>query len=100
MRKAPFAPPNAIWLLAISLALAGWLHYLLGVDDNGNVMQVSPDPMLSELRAALQSVRLGVTESADAVIDSKGLAENVTVMFKKLLSGSGAARETLKNYLR
>ena len=56
--------------------------------------------MLSELRAALQSVRLGVTESADAVIDSKGLAENVTVMFKKLLSGSGAVRETLKNYLR
>ena len=101
-------------LVAIPLVLAGWLRYLLGVDDNGNAMQVSPDPMLSELQKALQSIRLGIPESADGVIepilDNKnlfgvslkeiGLAEKVTVMFKELLSGPGAVRVTLKKYLR
>lgn len=101
-------------LVAIPLVLAGWLRYLLGVDDNGNAMQVSPDPMLSDLQTALRSVKLGEPESADGVLDSIldnknlfgvslkdiGLAEKVTGMFKELLSGPGAVRETLKKYLR
>ena len=101
-------------LVAIPLALAGWLRYLLGVDDNGNAMQVSPDPMLSELQTALKPVRLGEPESAEGVLDSildnrhlfslslkeVGLAEKVTGMFKELLRGPGAVRETLKKYLR
>ena len=101
-------------LVAIPLALAGWLRYLLGVDDNGNAMQVSPDPMLSELQTALKPVRLGEPESAEGVLDSildnrhlfslslkeVGLAEKVTGMFKELLRGPGAVRDTLKKYLR
>ena len=87
---------------------------MLGVDDNGKAMQVSPDPMLPELQTALKSVRLGEPDSADDVIASIlgnknlfgvslndiGLAEKVTGMFKELLSGSGAVRATLKKYLR
>ena len=101
-------------LVAIPLVLAGWLRYLLGVDDNGKAMQVSPDPMLPELQTALKSVRLGEPDSADDVIASIlgnknlfgvslndiGLAEKVTGMFKELLSGPGAVRATLKKYLR
>ena len=101
-------------LVAIPLVLAGWLRYLLGVDDSGNTMQVSPDPMLSELQMALKSVRFGVPESSDGVLEpildngrlfgvslkEIGLAEKVIGMFKELLSGPGAVRETLKKYLR
>ena len=101
-------------LVAIPLVLAGWLRYLLGVDDSGNAMQVSPDPMLSEFQMALKSVRFGVPESSDGVLEpildngrlfgvslkEIGLAEKVIGMFKELLSGPGAVRETLKKYLR
>ena len=108
----PKLSPEA--LVAIPLVLAGWLRYLLGVDDNGNSMQVSPDPMLSELQTVLKSVRLGEPDSADGVLASLldnrnlfgvsleeiGLAEKVAGMFKELLNGPGAVRATLKKYLQ
>ena len=100
-------------LTAIPLALAGWLRYLLGVDDEGKEMQVSPDPMLTELQAALKNVKLGEPESANGVLDSilenknlfgvnlkeVGLAEKVEGIFKELLAGPGAVRATLKKYM-
>lgn len=100
-------------LTAIPLALAGWLRYLLGVDDSGKEMQVSPDPMLSELQAALKTVKLGAPDSADGVLDpilanknlfgvslkEIGLDEKVEAIFKELLAGPGAVRKTLKKYL-
>ena len=114
--KSYNADPNlsSSSLVAIPLVLAGWLRYLLGVDDNGNAMQVSPDPMLSELQSELKSVKLGEPESADGVLDSIldnrnlfgvslkeiALAEKVAGMFRELLKGPGAVRETLKKYLR
>ena len=101
-------------LVAIPLVIAGWLRYLLGVDDDGKAMQVSPDPMLPELQSVLSSLRLGEPEGADRaldlILDNKnlfgvslkeiGLSEKVTEMFKELMSGPGAVRETLKKYLR
>ena len=105
---------SPVSLVAIPLVLAGWLRYLLGVDDSGNAMQVSPDPMLPELQAALGSLSLGEYESVDSVLapilanknlfgvslEEVGLAEKVTGMFKELLSGPGAVRDTLKKYLQ
>lgn len=110
--SAPDLSPSS--LVAIPLVIAGWLRYLLGVDDNGNAMQVSPDPMLPELQYVLSSLRLGEPEESDRVLDSIldnknlfgvslkeiGLAEKVTEMFKELMSGPGAVRETLMKYLR
>ena len=34
-------------LVSIPLAIAGWLRYLLAIDDNGNAFEVSADPLLS-----------------------------------------------------
>lgn len=104
---------DAASLNAIPLALAGWLRYLLGVDDKGETMPVSADPMLSQLQGALKDVKLGEPESADGVLEpilsnsnlfgvnlyDAGLAGKVTGMFKEMLAGVGAVRSTLVKYL-
>ena len=104
---------DAKTLTAIPLALAGWLRYLLGVDDKGNEMPVSPDPMMPQLQAALKSVKLGAPETARGVLDpiltnanifgvslkDVGLAEKVEGFFTEMLKGPGAVRETLKKYI-
>ena len=46
-------------LIAIPLAIAGWLRYLLGVDDEGNKIEISSDPLLPELRKQLESIEFG-----------------------------------------
>ena len=100
-------------LKAIPLALAGWLRYLLGVDDNGKEMPVSPDPMAPQLQEALAGVKLGDPDSADGKLDGilanpnlfgvslvdAGLDSVVTGYFTELIAGPGAVRATLKKYL-
>ena len=56
-------------LEGIPLAIAAWLRYLLGKDDRGEEMPVSPDPMQGELQKALSAVRLGDAASADGVLE-------------------------------
>ena len=46
-------------LVSIPLALAGWLRYLLGVDDNLEPMEVSSDPLKDELQGKLAGVKAG-----------------------------------------
>ena len=100
-------------LTAIPLALAGWLRYLLAVDDNGNAMQLSSDPMLVQMQEALKDVKLGQPETAKGALGSVltnkavfgvdlvevGLAEKVENLFAELIAGPGAVRATLKKYL-
>ena len=101
---------NPADLTAIPMAIAGWLRYLLGVDDKGEKMEVSGDPMLSELQDVLKDVRLGDVHSGDAALDTlltnshlfgvdlkaAGLAEKVRADFQKLLEGPGAVRALLE----
>lgn len=42
-------------LVSIPLAIAGWLRYLLAIDDNGNAFEVSADPLKDELQAKLSA---------------------------------------------
>ena len=100
-------------LTAIPLAIAGWLRYLLGVDDEGREMPVSPDPMLAALQADLQGVTLGKPDSADGRLEGilsnanlfgvdlrdAGLDGKVTQLFKRLIAGPGAVRRTLRETL-
>ena len=101
-------------LTAIPLALAGWLRYLLGVDDEGHDMAVSPDPMLGQLQQALTGVKLGQPQSVHGairpILENKvlfgvnlyeaGLAEKVERMLSEMLTGPGAVRATLKRELQ
>lgn len=104
---------NPAGLTAIPLALAGWLRYLLGVDDEGKPMNVSADPMLAQLQDALKDVRLGSPETARAALApilhnasvfgvdlyEAGVGGKVQALFEELIAGPGAVRRTLQNHL-
>lgn len=111
--KSYMARPDldAADLKYVPLALAGWLRYLLAVDDRGEAFQCSSDPMLETLQAQLASVKLGQPETAsDEVLKGilsnpalfavdlyeAGLAGKVTEYLKKMLEGTGAVRATLE----
>lgn len=100
-------------LTYIPLAIAGWLRYLLGVDDNGQAMELSSDPMLETLKSYLSEVKLGSSESTAETLRpilsneslfgtnlyDIGLAEKIQGYFNELISGIGAVRSTLEKYL-
>jgi len=98
----------------VPLALAGWLRYLLAVDDAGNPMACSSDPMLHTLQEQLAPVKLGQPETAtEAVLRpilsnkalfavdlyAAGMADAVTRDLKRMLAGPGAVRRTLEEAL-
>jgi len=63
--KAYTANPNldTSSLVAIPLAIAAWLRYLLALDDNGKKITLSPDPMLDEMQEHLKNIRFGEPNS-------------------------------------
>lgn len=97
----------------IPLVIAGWLRYLLGVDDEGNDMQLSPDPMLSELKILIKKISFNNPDSdltglEKLLSDRKifgsdlyeiGLGEKIESYLREMLAGRGAVRATLKKYL-
>ena len=113
--KSYLADPSrdAASLTAIPLAIAGWLRYLLGVDDRGEPFEISPDPLLPRLTEALQGIRLGFPETAEGKIDGllsdpalfgtcllgTGLDDKIKGFLASLLAGPGAVRNTLRKAL-
>lgn len=106
---------DASSLTFVPLVIAGWLRYLMGIDDDGHVFEPSPDPMLDELRYRLSSLTLGEHDAAtvhDAVgsvlsnpaifgqdLYDVGLGEKVEGMLLEELGGVGAVRATLRHYM-
>ena len=91
-------------LVAIPLALAGWLRYLSGVDDNGEAMAVSSDPMLENLQGELKQSDGLKTILSNANIFGvnlyeAGLADKVESLYHELSAGPGAVGAVLKKYL-
>ena len=100
-------------LVGIPLAIAGWLRYLLAVDDSGAPMELAPDPMIPELRDRLRGVVFGEPESARGQLEDilsnaeifginlydAGIGEKTEAMFAEEIAGPGAVRSTLKKYL-
>ena len=101
-------------LTFIPLAIAGWIRYLLAVDDEGKAMELSGDPMMDSLQKQLEGVKVGDPESlgekirpilSNAVLFGSdlmalGLGEKIEAMVKEELAGPGAVRETLRKYLK
>lgn len=100
-------------LTGVPLALAGWLRYLLCVNDEGAPMEASPDPLLGQLQGHLRGVRAGDPSSlADQLrlllsnpalfgvdLYTTALGKKVEDMFREMLEGPGAVRKTLQKYL-
>ncbi len=113
--KAYLASPtlDAHALKAILLVLAGWIRYLMAVDDEGQPFELSSDPLLDTLRPLVADIHLGDRFTA-AELKAKlsgllqnasifgvnlieaGLADAVCENLSRLISGKGAVREALK----
>ncbi len=100
---------NAADLTYIPLAIAGWLRYLLAVDDNGNPMECSSDPMLETLQQQLSGATLGNPDSLDGKLpailsntslfatdlNEAGLGGKIETMLRELMAGPGADRKSV-----
>ncbi len=100
-------------LVSIPLAIAGWMRYLLAVNDEGEAMEVSADPLKDDLQAKLAGIEVGKPETYKGQIreiltnanifgvnlEEAGLADRIEAMFVEELAGPGAVRATLKKYL-
>lgn len=99
----------------IPIAIAGWLRYLLAVDDKGNEMERSSDPMLSELTGYVSNIKLGETDadkihaalqpilSNETIFGSDlykaGIGEKIEDIFKAEILEVGAVETTLRKTL-
>lgn len=101
-------------LYYVPVAIAGWLRYLIGVDDAGNAFELSPDPMLAELQEQLSGVTLGEPDSVGdklrpilsnanifgSDLYAAGIGTRIEELVKEELAGAGAVRATLQKYMK
>ncbi|MCR5797231.1 MAG: mannitol dehydrogenase family protein [Eubacterium sp.] len=96
----------------IPLVIAGWCRYLMGIDDNGDAFEQSPDPRLDEVKAYVKDIKLGDTDVHAALenilkdetifavnLYEVGLGEKIEKLFVSLISGKGAIRNTIHKSL-
>lgn len=100
-------------LVSIPLALAGWMRYLLAVNDMGEAIEVSPDPLKEEMQSKLKGIiwndptsYSGQLKEIFSNVSVFGLDLTSTVLYEKiekyfleLLKGAGSVRRLLKSQL-
>lgn len=105
---------DASRLTAIPLGIAGWLRYMLAVDDAGNRYELAPDPMKEELTEQLKDIVVGHPETfkdqlkpilsnerlffTDLYKDCVG--EKIETMFREMIAGPGAVKATIHKYVK
>ena len=104
---------TAAGLTGIPVAIAGWLRYLLAVDDAGEAYPLAPDPLKEELCAQLACVEVGRPESLTDQLKpilsnvnifgvdlyAAGIGDKIETILREELAGPGAVRATLVKYL-
>ena len=100
-------------LKLIPLVFAGWLRYLMAIDDNGNKFELSPDPLLDAVCPYVAGFELGKAADVEAtmkpILENEkifgvnlyevGMADKVCGYFADMIAGPGAVRATLKKYV-
>lgn len=104
---------DASRLTAIPLGIAGWLRYMLAVDDEGKGYELAPDPMKEEIQEQLKGIVVGqpetFTDQLKEILSNErifyvniyetGLGEKIETMFREMLAGPGAVRATVHKYI-
>lgn len=94
----------------IPLVIAGWIRYLMGIDDNGEKFEISPDPYAENLKPLINKLKFGENDVSDEIVSeiisnekifglnlkNTPLYEKILNYFKKLNGGKGAVRNTLE----
>ncbi|MCM1552226.1 MAG: mannitol dehydrogenase family protein, partial [Butyrivibrio sp.] len=100
-------------LKLIPLVFAGWLRYLMGLDDEGNAFSPAPDPLLDSVRPYVEGYELNDApkdlSSLDKLLSNEkifgvdltaiGMADIVKSYFAELSSGKDAVKATLEKYI-
>ena len=100
-------------LKLIPLIFAGWMRYLMAIDDNGNPFELSPDILHESVCPVVAGIKLGEQVDAHEVLkplltNTKiwgvdlyeiGMADKVCNYFNELIAGVGAVRNTLEKYV-
>lgn len=100
-------------LKLIPLVFAGWLRYLMAVDDEGNVFELSADPLIDTLCPHVKNLSLEKDQDVETAVApilhmdhifgvdlyEIDMAKTVCNYLKELTAGKGAVRATLKKYL-
>ena len=101
-------------LKLIPLVFAGWLRYLMAVDDKGNAFTPSSDPLLETATAYVADYKLDDTPKdlsrLDPLLSNEKIfgvdltaihmADLVKSYFAELSSGVGAVQATLEKYVK
>ena len=100
-------------LKLIPLVFAGWLRYLMAVDDEGNAFALSPDPLLDTVCPYVAGLTLTEGQDMEAAVGEVlkmknifgvdlyevGMAGTVCRYLSELTAGKGAVRRTLQKYV-
>ncbi|MBR2670988.1 MAG: mannitol dehydrogenase family protein [Oscillospiraceae bacterium] len=100
---------SADMLTAVPLGIAGWLRYMMGIDDSGGKYVLAPDPMNDEISAALSTVRIGepdtLKEQLKSILSNEsvfhtdlyasGIGEKIEEYFRSMIAGCGAVMDTV-----
>lgn len=102
-------------LVGIPLTIAAWLRYLVGIDDNGKPMEISPDPMLEELQKHIKNIKFKNKETignnlkpilsnriifaVDLYDEKINLGKKIESYFSEMISKENAVKECLTKYI-
>ena len=104
---------DASRLTALPLGIAGWLRYMLAVDDAGKKYELAPDPMNEEIQEQLKDIVVGqpetFTDQLRPILSNErlffidlykaGVGEKVENMFREMIAGPGAIKATIHKYV-
>lgn len=98
----------------IPLVLAGWLRYCMGIDDNGNEFDLSPDPLVNFIKPIINNFEIGKKElnieemllpilSREDIFGvdlyKNNLSKKIIKYFEEMITSKGAVYKTLKKYV-
>ena len=101
-------------LKLIPLVFAGWVRYLMGIDDEGKTFTPSSDPRLDQESFYVKDIKLGdkgpfgkqlkpiLSDASIFAVDlyEIGMAPLVESYFAELIAAPGAIRKTLEKYVQ
>lgn len=102
-------------LKLVPLVIAGWIRYLMGIDDEGAEFTLSPDPLAEKLGNIKAGLCLGSDnrekvertigpllankEIFGADLKKAGLYDKVIDMYMEMAEGRGCVKKTLEKYV-